>query len=471
MKVKKISVTLFFNYVLLFFLILFVIGVTLFVLAVVQTLYSECPEPIRSDFNAHTLIKDDYNSINCNDLLKIGGWMEVLDDTYTVLLDKKSPKPAGYTYTKEEFNNLVFRNNETSEYKLTCAYNNKNKFYVISVFPSRLVANEYDTDDNNRYYPNVKGFWLIAGFTFSGLLVLAIALYSILTSRTIVRPLRSLLNGVNKIAGGDYSTRIQLNNKNEIGQLKNAINLMAQKIEDEINLRKESEENRKRLILDISHDLKNPLTSTLGYSELLLDDQLKQDKKQKYLKIINSNSKRANTLIQDLFALSKIENADFKLECHRNDVCEFLRRLLAGYIPLFEENNHSYEFEIPEQPIMFDFDKTYMERALANLIMNSIKYAGDGARFRLSVQYTPIENAKWNLQIVVEDDGLGIPDELAKDIFQPFVRVDDSRNSKSGGTGLGLAITKAIIEKHGGTINLISHINAGSKFIIQFRAK
>jgi signal transduction histidine kinase len=112
-----------------------------------------------------------------------------------------------------------------------------------------------------------------------------------------------------------------------------------------------------------------------------------------------------------------------------------------------------------------------MERALANLIMNSIKYAGDGAKFRLSVQYTPNENTEQNLQIVVEDDGAGIPKELTKDIFQPFVRVDDSRNSKSGGTGLGLAITKAIIEKHGGIINLISDINAGSKFIIQFKTK
>ena len=126
-------------------------------------------------------------------------------------------------------------------------------------------------------------------------------LYSKLTSMIFVKPLKKLLQGVNTIKNGEYSARVEINSINEIGQLKDAFNLMAEKIQQEKLLKKKAENNRKRMILDISHDLKNPLTSILGYSEFLLenDDILPEDKN-KLLKVINNNSRRANDLIQDL---------------------------------------------------------------------------------------------------------------------------------------------------------------------------
>lgn len=171
-----------------------------------------------------------------------------------------------------------------------------------------------------------------------------------------------------------------------------------------------------------------------------------------------------NDLITDLFELSKFESLDFNLELKRIDICEFVREVIAIYIPAMEEKNIEYRFSIPDRSINVLIDCKSMYRAISNLIINSIKYNPNKTKLKIS-----IEDLKENILLIVEDDGIGIPKNLKQDIFNPFVRVDTSRNSRSGGTGLGLAITKTIIEKHEGKIELESDTNKGCKFIITLR--
>ena len=238
---------------------------------------------------------------------------------------------------------------------------------------------------------------------------------------------------------------------------------MAEKIQQEKLLKKKAENNRKRMILDISHDLKNPLTSILGYSEFLLenDDILPEDKN-KLLKVINNNSRRANDLIQDLFEFSRVESTEYKLDIGNHDIGEFLRELIAGYVPMMDQKGVKYQFDITEDEVEISFDRKNLDRALSNIILNSIKYNSPGITISIKLLI-----ADGKAVIIIEDDGVGIPKEFEGDIFEPFVRVDATRNSKNGGTGLGLAISKAIIEKHGGTIYLVQDIDKGCKFIIK----
>ncbi|MBU5439905.1 HAMP domain-containing histidine kinase [Tissierella sp. MSJ-40] len=294
-------------------------------------------------------------------------------------------------------------------------------------------------------------------------LLLSFILYSKITSKVFIKPLQQLLKGVNKIIEGNYSVELRQNSRiNEINELENAFNKMAQTIEKETELKEKAEESKKRMVLDISHDLKNPLTSIIGYSELLLkEDGLEEEKRKEVLKVILNNSIRASSLIQDLFEYSYLEKTDYELNLEKKDITEFLRELIALYIPLMEDKKFKYDFSVPDDGIYIYFDEKKLDRALSNLILNSIKYNQEGTE--LFIELKEEEN---KILITIEDRGMGIPLEIQNEIFKPFVRVDSARNSQTGGTGLGLAIAERIIDKHGGSITLESKQGEGTKFNI-----
>lgn len=287
-------------------------------------------------------------------------------------------------------------------------------------------------------------------------------IYSRITSRFFISPLRVLIDGAETFASGDYSARIVLKTTNEFQDLGDTLNLMASRISEEQYLKEKSELSRKRLILDVSHDLKNPLSNIMGYADYLANSKnISQDEMNKYLGIIQRNSIRANNLIQNLFQFSKLDSPEFQLDLNPEDICEFVRELIASYIPLLEENHFDYDFDIPEDKLMISMDAKHLDRALSNLILNSLKYNPPGTKFTISINHE--EDL---LYILIYDNGIGIPKTKLDTIFDPFVRVDESRNSESGGTGLGLSITQSIILKHSGNIELLSDIDQGCLFKI-----
>jgi signal transduction histidine kinase len=238
---------------------------------------------------------------------------------------------------------------------------------------------------------------------------------------------------------------------------------MAEQIEHEISLRKQSEDNRKQLILDISHDLKNPLASVIGYAELCRDNpNLTQTEREAYLKVISENSLRANRLITDLFELSKMESSEFVSNKTSVDVCEFIREEMVTAISILEQAKFTYDFYIPEEEIMVQLDIEQMGRVFQNLLANALQYNSPGTNITLDVFRQDGE-----VFILFQDNGIGIPAEIADKIFQPFVRADRARNSRTGGSGLGLAIVEKLIAAHGGTITLKTAENDGCEFMIR----
>jgi signal transduction histidine kinase len=294
------------------------------------------------------------------------------------------------------------------------------------------------------------------------LLAISTVIYSKLTSISIINPLKKLCNSAQKLKEGDYSSRVNLNLKNEFGELENIFNEMATQIEREISLKNQSEDNRKKLILDLSHDLKNPLASIMGYAEYCHNKpELSQEEQNKYMEVIFENSVRANKLIADLFELSKLESSEYKINKMNVDFCEYVREAIGSYLNLLDSNGFLYEFDIPEQEVYAQIDRGLMDRVFQNLLSNTMKYnpIGTTVRIRLSERNEQIE-------LVFQDDGIGITSDAAEKIFQPFERVDNARNSQTGGTGLGLAIVEKIIKAHQGNIRLITEENAGCEFVI-----
>ncbi|HHT94802.1 MAG TPA: HAMP domain-containing histidine kinase, partial [Clostridiaceae bacterium] len=244
--------------------------------------------------------------------------------------------------------------------------------------------------------------------------------------------------------------------------LQSTFNDMAARIEHEVSMRKKSEEDRRRLILDISHDLKNPMSSIQGYAELLMKKAgMTEQERDEYLEIILNNSKRANQLLTELFELSQLDNPEFSLKPAKTDICECIRQICAELVPQLEREGFKYEFDIPEESVFVMLDTDRFSRIIQNLANNAMRYNPKGTLVSVSLTVR-------NSQAVIDfsDDGIGIPAHLKENIFKPFVRVDDSRNSKTGGSGLGLSIAKKITEAHGGDLKLCPGENKGSTFRI-----
>ncbi len=458
LRKHKIANSLLRNYIFLALTMIFLIIITSFIVSIFAfALYFNTPSSF-SVTDASSLMNDDYTKIDYATIENLGGYADVLDKNNNIIYSQGNSPNDKSKYTIEDFNKIILSSSfEVVEdgYIYRSAYNKDKDFLLVVAIPEN-----YDTTiPKHKLTPKIFG--VISAFC--GLLILALffIIYSRLSSRNFVKPLSALTEGAKIFAKGDYSARINISSNNEFGELRDAFNTMAEKIQKETTLREESEEARRRLILDISHDLKNPLSSILGYSNLLLSEEVTPEESSKYLEIINNNSERANELIQDLFDFSKLQSTDFKLTLEDTDICEFLREAIAFYIPEIEEKEFLYDFDIDDDSFFIPMDKKHLWRALSNLINNSLKYNPKGTFIKISGN-----KINHSFKIVIEDTGIGIPKDLQTEIFHPFVRVDDSRNSKSGGSGLGLAIAKNIIEKHGGIIELLSEKDLGCKFII-----
>ena len=466
-KSKKMETQLFINYIFFLIILIAIFMITMGALFFYFSInYNDSPTDTTT---AQYIIKQNYKDINVTNFIKHKGYVEVLDKNLVIVMENGSNHKIGFKYPLKYYKDMI-TNNLKDGYFYTSKQGEKKDFILITAMPNSIfdaytwgLEHREQLEEASKPRKTRITFLKIFPFIIFIFLISTMVLYSKLTSRFFVKPLKKLLQGVNTIKNGEYSARVEINSINEIGQLKDAFNLMAEQIQQEKLLKKKAENNRKRMILDISHDLKNPLTSILGYSEFLLenDDILPADKN-KLLKIINNNSRRANDLIQDLFEFSRVESTEYKLDIASHDIGEFLRELIAGYVPMMEQMGVKYQFEITEEEVIVSFDKKNLDRALSNIILNSIKYNNPGITISIKLLI-----ADGKVVIIIEDDGVGIPDEFEGDIFEPFVRVDATRNSKTGGTGLGLSISKAIIEKHGGNIYLVQHIDKGCKFIIK----
>lgn len=226
---------------------------------------------------------------------------------------------------------------------------------------------------------------------------------------------------------------------------------------------KQLEVMRKDFVANVSHELKTPITSIRGFSETLLDDDLK-DKEiaRQFLGIINEESRRLQSLIQDLLTLSKLENEDSKLELTLVNT----RKLIDDVIPVLKQQADQKGIQLiidNDSEIDFLADLNGIKQVMINLVANAINYTPKDGRVTLNVK----EEQNF-IHLCVKDTGIGIPKEELPRIFERFYRVDKARSRNTGGTGLGLAIVKHIVELHKGMIEVESELNTGTTFHLYF---
>lgn len=421
---------------------------------------------VKNRYPSELIMKDNYADIDAESVVEHGGGVQVINENYEVVYSKGLDTLGKKKFSVSEFTDFLVKSKEKGfKYHYDILYNPQAKFWLIVTFPTSMrldISFVYNKEAASEDLKNVS-FVFISVFIFYLLLLGLLAfIFSKITSIHIIKPLKMLKEGTKALREGDYSARVTMNLKNEFAELQDTFNEMAEKIETEIKLREQSEAERKKIIMDISHDLKNPLAIVVGYTELCLKKAESLDKELiNHLQIIFKNSKRAGVLLNDLFEFSKLESSEFSMKFHKTDICEYLRQACGDILPMIEQAGFEYSFDIPEKAVYVMLDVSQMNRVLFNLAENAIRYNQSGTSLSVILY-----DDKTNVIIYFSDDGIGIPSHLSKNIFKPFVRIDDSRNSQTGGTGLGLSIAYKIIKSHGGDMELKTDLNKGCTYII-----
>ncbi|MGM0379882.1 MAG: ATP-binding protein [Bacillota bacterium] len=230
----------------------------------------------------------------------------------------------------------------------------------------------------------------------------------------------------------------------------------------DITKREELDRMRKEFVANVSHELKTPLTSIMSYSETLINDDYPKDLRKKFLGVINNEADRMTRLVRDLLKLSNFDKSKINLNLQSNNIDDLINSILLKLKPSYDNKNQklNYNKEIDDPIFIFDYDK--IEQVIINIMTNAIKYTHENGKIDVFLKETDE-----NYQIIIKDNGMGIPKKDLKHIFERFYRVDKARSRKLGGTGLGLSIANEIIKTHNGEINIDSEVDKGTNVNIK----
>ena len=260
--------------------------------------------------------------------------------------------------------------------------------------------------------------------------------------------LDEIATGLKIIASGNLNYRIQEKGTDEIRNIAYNINYMAKEIGQKINAERDAEKTKTDLITNVSHDLRTPLTSVMGYLGLVIQRRYKDEEEMKeYLNIAFNKAERLKLLIEDLFEYTKLNNNGITLNKTKVNLAEFLSQLIEELTPMFDENNLTVYKKFESEKISVVIDTVKMLRVFENLITNAIKYSYKPGEILIGLY------EKDNTAILVfRNKGDHLSKEKTEKLFDRFYRLDESRNTNTGGSGLGLAISKNIVELHEGKI-------------------
>lgn len=300
------------------------------------------------------------------------------------------------------------------------------------------------------WYPEEPLYWLLK--TLQALSPYFIAVTVVLvpflfTYFAIRKPLRYLddVIGAAKQLTGHVEQPIEL--PPELAEVQNELNLAREQSLNSMQLAREAEQRKSELIVYLAHDLKTPLTSVIGYLNLLADEpQISAELRARYTGIALEKAERLEELINEFFDITRFSLTTQVMEPERTNLTRMLEQLSSEFAPILKERGLTIQTKLaPDIEIMCDRDK--LSRVLDNLLRNAINYSYADTEIYLSMEWCDA-----TVRILVKNRGRTIPPEKLARIFDQFFRIDSARASATGGAGLGLAIAKELVELHGGRI-------------------
>ena len=223
---------------------------------------------------------------------------------------------------------------------------------------------------------------------------------------------------------------------------------------------------QKELVADVSHELKTPITSIMGYADTLLEGEYDKETENKFLNVIATEARRMAKLVTDLLTLSRYDSNKKNTQKESFDLGDLVKKCQDKLAIEIKKKNHTVNcFVTADVPPVYA-DKYDIERVVLNILTNSIKYTPDGGEIKIYVGF--VYNDAY---IKIFDNGIGIPEEDLGRIFERFYRVDKARTREMGGTGLGLSIAKEILDKNGGSIDIKSVVGQGTEVVVRIPTK
>lgn len=298
--------------------------------------------------------------------------------------------------------------------------------------------------------------YLLVGLIFAILIIvyLVIKLYHINEQISFIRDV------LEDIKTGNLNRRVLVQEKDITKQICYDINQIAMDSQSQLIRQKQSEQAYKRLMTSLSHDVKTPLSSLVGYLEAVESGLVSGEEKDEYIHVVFEKSQHLKHFVENLFEWVKLDSGEQVFHFEILDLNELSRNLIADWISVLENNFFEYEIDIPEEEYLIRIDVNAYTRILNNILQNIILHS-NGDKMMLRV----LEDQQ-HIKIIISDNGKGITSENLPHIFERLYQCDKSRSAK--GNGLGLAITKELVNAHKGTITANSTPNKGTEFIISF---
>jgi signal transduction histidine kinase len=387
------------------------------------------------------LKSNDNHNLHIQTIINEGFSKNQLEGIIVDLDGKVLYKPAHATYDKVDVHDTIRQtmNNEYSD-----------KLQFVTITPITL--------HNENVYFITKGTnqaevsYMITAFKLEPIaLLLALIVFAILfflMTRKKVNYINELTDGLRIISKGNLAFRVKPRGKDELGIFACTINEMAEQLQTKIEQEKQIEQMKNELITNVSHDLRTPLTSILGYLKLIKDKAYKNnDQLENYIQIAYGRTTKLNLLIEDLFEYTTLSNDQMTI--HKQPICmnELIDQLVEELVPVGEEKQVAFAKMISNIELYVMADPEKLVRAIENLLINAINY-GDKPG---TVKVTLVKQDS-DVIVSVSNKGIDIPEHELSRLFERFYRVDKSRTGSVGGTGLGLAIAKSIVELHDGQI-------------------
>ena len=335
--------------------------------------------------------------------------------------------------------------------------------FFVNVIVSMSLYSNMKQSQNELVFSAVHFETVVVLFFVLFGIVLFTAIFYLLQRRSFLY-IQKLSDAMRAIAEGNLNTYVQVEDDNEFSDMASNLNYMIKELNALMERERESERTKNELITNIAHDLRTPLTSIIGYLELISKSKnLTEETRINYTEVAYTKAKKLQKLIEDLFGFTKLNYGKIALNLSKVDLVKLLTQLMDEFYPSFANNNLAYSLKSNLNSVIITADPNLLARLFENLIGNAIKYGADGKEInvKIAASASKVKVSVINYGKVIPEDEIGL-------IFEKFYRLEQSRSSKTGGTGLGLAIAKNIVELHGGTIEVKSDLE-GTHFIVSLR--
>lgn len=367
-----------------------------------------------------------------------------------------------------DMRNCLLTNNGVTEYKNELI-NSKKDYMELYVPNTRIKSILYAVElENNRYVFLNTTLKDVNSLTFilkKQLIVLVIILLmvsiavSIFITRRLNKPILKIISSAKELGKGNYNVKFEKSNVAELDELSDVLTVAA----SEMN---KTDELRRDLIANVSHDLKTPLTMIKAYAEKIKDISHKNPTQmEKDLNIIIDETDRLNALVNDLLDLSKIQAGEYSLSIEEYDLIENIKEILKRYDIAVEKEGYKFELDMPKE-LLIKADKQKLEQVIYNLINNAVEHTGQDKTVKIS-----IKKQKDGTKVSITDSGAGLTEEEKKLVWNRYYKKDKNHKRNVVGTGIGLSIVKEILENHHFSYGIDSKLNEYTTFYFVIKKK